>query len=145
MVRVKLLNAWGLHRFLSAFIVRLGIPLQYKERQGQDKIFKRWSLLALAVCVRALQEGQSGVFPPDKSAKSECPLCFTSQVHEAILRIVFAPVGYRFNVRVRRRAPAALSIVCSLFCCKGPIIYHVALWLGYYTPSTSSDCFFSPM
>jgi hypothetical protein len=35
------------------------------------------------------------VFPPIKSAGSElvyeCPLCFTSKVHEAILRAIFLP------------------------------------------------------
>ena len=46
-------------------------------------------------CICAFQKALSGVFPPNKSAGSECPLCCTtSQVHEAFLRaIFFCPSG----------------------------------------------------
>ena len=48
--------------------------------------------------------------------------------------LIFAPVGHRLNVLVRRRAPAALSIACPLSCCIWPIMDHVAVW-----------CVFPPM
>jgi len=95
-------------------------------------------------CICAFQKALSGVFPPNESAGSECPMCFTSQVHKEFLRAFFAPVGHRLNVLVRRRAPAALSIACPLSCCIWPIMDHVAVWCGL-TPSTIGDCFSSPV
>jgi hypothetical protein len=71
-------------------------------------------------------------------------MCFTSQIHKAFLRAIFAPVGHRLNVLVRRRAPAALSIACPLFGCIWPIMDHVAVWCGL-TPSTIGNCFSSPV
>jgi len=50
-------------------------------------------------CICAFQKARSGVFPPNKSAGSECPMCFTSQVHKAFLRAIFRP----------SRAPAQCS------------------------------------
>jgi len=50
-------------------------------------------------CICAFQKALSGVFPPNKSAGSECPMCSTSQVHEAFLRAIFRP----------SRAPALCS------------------------------------
>ena len=41
-----------------------------------------------------------------------CHLGF--QVHEAILWAIFAPAGHRFNVFLRRRAPADLRIAYRL-------------------------------
>ena len=58
--------------------------------------------------------------------------------------LLFAPVGHRLNVLVRRRAPAALSIAYPLSCCIWPIMDHVAVWCGL-TPSTIVDCFSSPV
>ena len=57
---------------------------------------------------------------------------------------IFAPVGHRLNVLVRRRAPAALSIACPLSYCVGSIMDNVAVWCGY-TPPTIGDCFSSPV
>ena len=80
------------------------------------------SVFALVACICAFQKALSGVFPPNKSAGSECQMCFTSQVHKAFLRAIFAPVGHRLTVLVRRRAPATLSIACPLSCCIWPIM-----------------------
>ena len=102
------------------------------------------SVFALVACICAFQKALSSVFPPIKSAGSECPLRFTSQVHEAFLRAIFAPEGHRLNFLVRRRTPAALSIACPLFCCIGPIMDHVAIRCGYM-PLTIGDCCSSPM
>ena len=57
------------------------------------------SVFALVACICAFQKALSSVFPPNNSAGSECPMCFTSQVHKEFLRAIFCP----------RRAPAQCS------------------------------------
>ena len=77
------------------------------------------------MCICAFQKALSGVFPPIKSAGSECPLCFTSQVHEAFLRAI--PNIFARSQAAGASTPAALSIACPLACCIWPIMDHVAV------------------
>jgi len=58
----------------------------------------------------------TGAFPPNKSVGLSARSCVKFQVNEAILWAIFAPEGHRFNVFLRRRAPADLSIACPLSC-----------------------------
>jgi len=66
--------------------------VQRNTREGVAN-FQRRIFYAHVVCIRAFQEASSDVFvfPTAKSARSECPLCFTSQVREAFLRAIFLP------------------------------------------------------
>ena len=80
---------------------------QCKGRQGQKAHSQRLFIFAHVECACAFKKALSGVFLPIKSAGSECPLCFTFQVHEAFLRAIFLS-------RVIRRQRSALYTLSSL-------------------------------
>jgi len=102
-------------------------------------------IFAHVACICAFQKALSGVFPPIKSAGSECPMRFRpSYMRHFSGLFFFAPARHRLNVLVRRRAPAALSIASPHSCCMGPIMDHIAIWCGYMPP-TIGDCFSSPV
>ena len=63
-------------------------------------------------CICAFQKALSGVFLPNKSAGSECPMSLTSQVHKAFLRAIFRP----------SRAPAQ--------CCSSKALHHNTVFPG---------------
>ena len=49
------------------------------------------------ICSRRPFQAPTGVFPPNKPAGLSSRSCVTSQVHEALLRAIFAPAGHRLS------------------------------------------------